>query len=83
MHVVTAANRTIGMILCRPALRERRISQHERNVEMDEHEVVVEVATPPLSNESPELPSEGQPDELVEEDLLIEDVSIDGMCGVY
>ena len=22
-------------------------------------------------------------DELVEEDLLVEDVSIDGMCGVY
>jgi mycofactocin precursor len=24
-----------------------------------------------------------EPEELVEEDLLIEDVSIDGMCGVY
>lgn len=24
-----------------------------------------------------------EPDVLVEEDLLIEDVSIDGMCGVY
>jgi mycofactocin precursor len=24
-----------------------------------------------------------EPDELVEEDLLVEDVSIDGMCGVY
>jgi mycofactocin precursor len=23
------------------------------------------------------------PDALVEEDLLVEDVSIDGMCGVY
>jgi mycofactocin precursor len=23
------------------------------------------------------------PDRLVEEDLLVEDVSIDGMCGVY
>jgi len=23
------------------------------------------------------------PDDLVEEDLLVEDVSIDGMCGVY
>ncbi len=24
-----------------------------------------------------------QPSELVEEDLLVEEVSIDGMCGVY
>lgn len=24
-----------------------------------------------------------EPEELIEEDLLIEDVSIDGMCGVY
>ena len=23
------------------------------------------------------------PDEVVEQDLLVEDVSIDGMCGVY
>jgi mycofactocin precursor len=29
-----------------------------------------------------EAPVEG-PEELVEEDLLVEDVSIDGMCGVY
>jgi mycofactocin precursor len=28
------------------------------------------------------LPEPGQ-DILVEEDLLVEDVSIDGMCGVY
>jgi len=31
--------------------------------------------------------SEGEPpladDQLVEEDLLVEEVSIDGMCGVY
>jgi mycofactocin precursor len=26
---------------------------------------------------------EVQAEELVEEDLLVEDVSIDGMCGVY
>ncbi len=26
---------------------------------------------------------DGGPDRLVEEDLLVEDVSIDGMCGVY
>lgn len=25
----------------------------------------------------------GEPEALVEEDVLIEDVSIDGMCGVY
>lgn len=32
------------------------------------------------------LPAEGQnkpADELLEDDLLVEDVSIDGMCGVY
>jgi mycofactocin precursor len=27
--------------------------------------------------------SEPDPDELVEADVLVEDVSIDGMCGVY
>lgn len=27
--------------------------------------------------------SESEATELVEEDLLVEDVSIDGMCGVY
>ena len=34
--------------------------------------------------EAPESPAE-TPDvaELVESDLLVEDVSIDGMCGVY
>jgi mycofactocin precursor len=26
---------------------------------------------------------DGGPERLVEEDLLVEDVSIDGMCGVY
>jgi mycofactocin precursor len=32
-----------------------------------------------------QTPAEPQPEgqELVEEDLLVEDVSIDGMCGVY
>lgn len=28
-------------------------------------------------------PEPGELDDLVEEDLLVEDVSIDGMCGVY
>ena len=26
---------------------------------------------------------EGEDQELVEQDLLVEDISIDGMCGVY
>jgi mycofactocin precursor len=33
-------------------------------------------ATPPAGEDRPEP-------ELIEEDLLVEDVSIDGMCGVY
>lgn len=31
----------------------------------------------------PSLPAETDEDGLVEADLLVEDVSIDGMCGVY
>jgi mycofactocin precursor len=31
----------------------------------------------------PEVEEVTEPEELVEEDLLVEDVSIDGMCGVY
>ena len=30
-----------------------------------------------------ETPAEAVEPQLVEEDLLVEDVSIDGMCGVY
>ncbi|HKA04866.1 MAG TPA: mycofactocin precursor MftA [Acidimicrobiales bacterium] len=26
---------------------------------------------------------EAQPEDLVEEELLVEEISIDGMCGVY
>jgi mycofactocin precursor len=37
------------------------------------------IASPAIE---PELAAEEQV-ELVEEDLLVEDVSIDGMCGVY
>ncbi len=36
--------------------------------------------------EPPAVPNADQPveaDQLVEADLLVEDVSIDGMCGVY
>jgi mycofactocin precursor len=35
--------------------------------------------TPTLTSAIPDTGTE----ELVEEDLLVEDVSIDGMCGVY
>jgi mycofactocin precursor len=42
--------------------------------------------TPPPVEPEPEpvtvAPADGD-DQLVEEDLLIEEVSIDGMCGVY
>jgi mycofactocin precursor len=31
----------------------------------------------------PEEVPEVSPEDLVEDDLLVEDVSIDGMCGVY
>jgi mycofactocin precursor len=34
-------------------------------------------------NEVVEVVDVATDDELVEEDLLVEDVSIDGMCGVY
>ncbi len=43
--------------------------------------VVVEDAA--LQETSPVLaPGQDQP-EVIEQDLLVEDVSIDGMCGVY
>jgi len=38
--------------------------------------------TPALTAPETALPTEDD-EELVEEDLLVEDVSIDGMCGVY
>jgi mycofactocin precursor len=38
--------------------------------------------TEPVVEEQPP-PVEEAPEDLVEEDLLVEDVSIDGMCGVY
>jgi mycofactocin precursor len=37
----------------------------------------------PVTEPEPEVEVEEAPEELVEEDLLVEDVSIDGMCGVY
>ena len=36
---------------------------------------------PEVVEEEPAVVEE--PEDLVEEDLLVEDVSIDGMCGVY
>ena len=37
-----------------------------------------------LISPDPSIPAEQAPeDALVEADLLVEDVSIDGMCGVY
>ena len=35
-------------------------------------------AAPPATDGSP-----GPEDDLLEEDLLVEEISIDGMCGVY
>jgi mycofactocin precursor len=31
----------------------------------------------------PEEAPEAEPEDLLEDELLVEDVSIDGMCGVY
>jgi mycofactocin precursor len=36
---------------------------------------------PPVIESPEEAPPE--PEDLVEDELLVEDVSIDGMCGVY
>jgi mycofactocin precursor len=46
-------------------------------IETAENETVVAEAARPAAAPAPETP------ELVEQDLLVEDVSIDGMCGVY
>ena len=40
-------------------------------------------ATPELKREADPAPAPEPAVELVEVDLLVEDVSIDGMCGVY
>jgi mycofactocin precursor len=37
----------------------------------------------PVPNEPAKPAGENDDDTLVEQDLLVEDVSIDGMCGVY
>jgi len=41
----------------------------------------VELDTTSEDDGAPESPSGDEP--LIEEDLLVEDISIDGMCGVY
>ncbi len=45
---------------------------------MDVNPVVPE----PISSRDPE-PGQVDPGRVLEQDLLVEDVSIDGMCGVY
>ena len=42
-----------------------------------------DVAEPQLGQEPEAEPRRDTDDVLVEEELLVEDVSIDGMCGVY
>ena len=46
---------------------------------------MTELAVEPTPAGTPEeeAPQEQRDDRLVEADLLVEDVSIDGMCGVY
>jgi mycofactocin precursor len=47
-------------------------------------EQLEQTAPEPASEEAPEATaSQPSDEELVLEDLLVEDVSIDGMCGVY
>jgi mycofactocin precursor len=40
-------------------------------------------ATPTQKSTVAEEAEEGTEESLVEEDLLVEEISIDGMCGVY
>ena len=40
------------------------------------------LASPGMEN-APTVVDDAQQDELVEEELLVEEISIDGMCGVY
>lgn len=41
------------------------------------------MAAAPNEPNEPVVAGEGETEALVEQDLLVEDVSIDGMCGVY
>jgi len=40
-------------------------------------------ATPTQDTKTPEDAGDQADEHLVEEDLLVEEISIDGMCGVY
>ena len=42
-----------------------------------------EVSATPVSSPSPESAQRPKDADIVLDDLLVEDVSIDGMCGVY
>lgn len=56
--------------------------RHHRTLKVMTEEIVVE----PTDVENPAEPSADESpvaDELVEEELLVEEISIDGMCGVY
>lgn len=46
-------------------------------------EQLKETAVEPESDSEEKIPTEPAGEALVIEDLLVEDVSIDGMCGVY
>jgi mycofactocin precursor len=42
-----------------------------------------ELLEPPADEAAESEATEAQPEELVAADLLVEEISIDGMCGVY
>jgi mycofactocin precursor len=49
-------------------------------------ETGTELLDPPaqeISADGDTGPADGQPDEVIAADLLVEEISIDGMCGVY
>jgi mycofactocin precursor len=48
-----------------------------------EHEATSPARADRAQDPAPDGATPVQDDSLVEEDLLVEDVSIDGMCGVY
>jgi len=63
---------------------ERRIMSHEAPSDLQDrstHEPEAVVADPASDAGDSDLPAAD--DALVEEELLVEEVSIDGMCGVY
>jgi mycofactocin precursor len=44
---------------------------------------MADVIVPAVPTDADARATDDAPDELVESELLVEDVSIDGMCGVY